>query len=72
MLLLQRYGRDGNNPHNARNRKAALVGSPRMGAAMEAVMTRRLDAFATLGVQLNAGTGLTIPPQHTDIPIKRL
>jgi hypothetical protein len=39
---------------------------------MEAVMTAKLAVFATLGAQLNAATGLTIPSQHTDVPIKRL
>jgi hypothetical protein len=35
-------------------------------------MTATLDAFATLGAQLNAATGLAIASPHTDVPIKRL
>ena len=70
--MLQRYGRDGDNPHNARNRKAALVGSLRMSAAMEAAMTRRLDAFATPGIRLTAGAVDLTPPHKPDTPLKSL
>ena len=71
MLLMQAW-RDGPTPHNARNRKAALVGSPRMSAAMEAAMTRKLDAFATPGVHLIVGAEDLTPPHNTDAPIKSL
>jgi hypothetical protein len=43
-----------------------------MSAAMEAAMTRRLDAFATPGVYLIAGAGNTVPPRDPGAPIKRI
>jgi hypothetical protein len=64
--------RDGPTPHNARNRKAALVGSPRMSAAMEAAMTRKLYAFATPGVRIIVGAKHVTRPPNPDAPLKRL
>jgi len=55
------YGRDGLTPHNARDRKAALVGSRRMSAAMEAAMARRLDAFAMPEVHLIVAEEVILP-----------
>jgi hypothetical protein len=43
-----------------------------MSAAMEAAMTRRLDAFATSGVHLTIGAEDLIPPHSPDTPIKSL
>jgi hypothetical protein len=43
-----------------------------MSAAMEAAMTRRLDAFATPGVHLTVGAEDLIPPHNPDAPIKSL
>jgi hypothetical protein len=39
---------------------------------MEAVMTRRLDAFANPGAHLLGGAEATIPPHQPDAPIKSL
>jgi hypothetical protein len=43
-----------------------------MSAAMEAAMTRSLDAFATLGVDLIVGAEHLIPPHNLGAPIKSL
>jgi hypothetical protein len=43
-----------------------------MSAAMEAAMTRRLDAFATPGVHSSAGAEDLTPPHNPDIPLKRI
>jgi hypothetical protein len=43
-----------------------------MSAAMEAAMTRRLDAFATPDVHLAVGAEDLIPPHSPDAPIKSL
>jgi hypothetical protein len=43
-----------------------------MSAAMEAAMTRRLDAFATHGVYSTAGAEDLNPPHNPDIPLKSL
>jgi len=72
MLLLQGMARWGQTPQNAWNRKAALGGSPRMSAAMEAEMARRLDAFAMPDVSLAGGAAQLTAPPLSDIPIKRL
>jgi hypothetical protein len=43
-----------------------------MSAAMEAAMTRRLEAFATSGVHSIAGAEEMNPPRNPDIPLKSL
>jgi hypothetical protein len=43
-----------------------------MSAAMEAAMTRKLDAFATPGVHSIAGAEDMNPPHNPDIPLKSL
>ena len=71
-MLLMRGGETGPTPHNARNRKGGARRIARMSAAMEAAMTRRLDAFATPVVYLIAGAGNTVPPRDPGAPIKRI
>jgi hypothetical protein len=43
-----------------------------MSAAMEAAMTRKLDAFATPGVHLIVGAEHVTWPHTPDAPLKRL
>jgi hypothetical protein len=43
-----------------------------MSAAMEAAMTRKLDAFATLGVHFIVGAENMTRPHNPDAPLKRL
>jgi len=64
-------GETGLTPHNARNRKGGARRIARTSAAMEAAMTRRLDAFATPGVHLIVGAQ-EIQPHDPDAPIKGL
>ena len=71
-MLLMRGGETGPTPHNARNRKGGARRIARMSAAMEAAMTRRLDAFATPGVHLIVGAENMIPPHNPDAPLKNL
>jgi len=63
--------RRGHTPHNARNRKGGARRIARTSAAMEAAMTRRLDAFATPGMHLIVGAQ-EIQPHDPDAPIKDL
>jgi hypothetical protein len=72
MLFMQAVGETGPTPHNARNRKGGARRIARTSAAMEAAMTRRLDAFATPGVHLAVGADDLIPPHNTDAPLKSL
>jgi len=65
-------GETGLTPHNARNRKGRARRIARTSAAMEAAMTRRLDAFATPGVHLTVGAEDLTPPHNTDAPLKSL
>ena len=43
-----------------------------MSAAMEAVMARSRDAFATSGAHLVIGTEVAVAPHDRDTPIKSL
>jgi hypothetical protein len=65
-------GETGFTPHNAWNRKGGARRIARTSAAMEAAMTRRLDAFATPGVCLIPGAENMIPPHNLDAPLKRI
>jgi hypothetical protein len=65
-------GEAGPTPHNAWNRKGGARRIARTSAAMEAAMTRRLDAFATPGVYLTVGAEDLTPPHNPDAPLKSL
>jgi len=65
-------GETGPIPRNARNRQAALAGSPRASAVMEAAMTRRRYAFAHPSAHLVIGAKAARRRHNPDTPVKSL
>jgi hypothetical protein len=67
-----RHGRDGAHPAQRSEQEGGARRVARTSAAMEAAMTRRLDAFATPGAHSIDGADDRITGRGTDAPIRSL
>jgi hypothetical protein len=71
MLLMQAWARRG-NPAQRPEQEGGARRVARTSAAMEAVMARKLDAFATPGAHSVGGGADIAPPCGSDVYIKSL